>query len=100
MNSANLSGSFLTPNALFYLNRTTQWFFTIILGTIITIATFIVLPNLNYNDPKNPEPIIEIEFMPWVKSLPQVEKKNLVKKVITRPKPVIPPAPKPKPISN
>lgn len=76
----------------FTLTRFMQWFFAICIGTAITLASFVILPSLNYKDPVNPEPLVELEFLPWQKVQPEATPPAPVKK------PVVSPKPKPKPV--
>jgi len=86
---------------LYYDNSTqvSHWFFAILIGSAFTLAAFVILPALNYEDPKNPDPVVELEFMPWQKVQPKPVKPKPVKKRLEKPKPkpVVKPKPKPKP---
>lgn len=79
----------------------TPWLIGILFSTLFTIAAFVILPTLNYKKPKNPDPVLELEFMPWQKvqakpSPPKPIKKPVIKPR-PRPKPVVKPKPKPLP---
>lgn len=78
--------------------RLSQWALSVVCGTLFTFAFFVVLPALQYRDPVNPEPVIELEFMAWQKlapvpEAPKIEKPKPIKKPVVKPKP----KPKPKP---
>lgn len=91
-----MSANYSALNASVSLDGTRflHWISAILLGTIITLASFIILPSLNYREPENPEPIIEVEFMPWQKSPPPTETRKAEEK---QPTPIKKPEPKPDP---
>ena len=66
-------------------------FFT---GTFITVALFMVLPNLNYNQPQVEEPTIVIDFMQWREPKPLPKSPQAVVPV----QPKLKPKPKPRPL--
>lgn len=80
-----------TVNPQYYLENFSKTFFhwlsSVLIGSAITLLVFLILPKLNYRDPDNPEPVIQLDFIPWQKVQPVKIKPKSVKKPIQRPKP-------------
>ncbi|MGD8560495.1 MAG: TonB family protein [Gammaproteobacteria bacterium] len=74
--------------------RDQYWLPAIVLGSSITVALFMMLPNMRFDRPIVDEPVIVIDFMPWrePEPVPKVAKPEVPKK-----QPPTKPRPKPKP---
>jgi len=97
MNSASIALAYSPSPIVEKLQNFALWLIAIIVGSSITILAFLVLPNLNFDEKKDPTPIIEIDFLPWQKTPPPIKTKKIEKKTPVKPKPKIKPKPKPKP---
>lgn len=74
------------------MNQTDDyWLVAFFFGTILTLALFLVLPSLRFQQPETEEPVIVIDFMQWREPTPLTKPATPVKPVKQKPKP--PPKP-------
>jgi len=94
----------------------TTWVAAFLIGSILNISLFLVLPNLGRTEPPAPPPIITLDFVEWqqptkqkkpeVKPKPKPKPKKVVKKKpkpkqqLKKPEPKPVESPKPKPVEK